>query len=175
MDLQSTWGFPLLSLKSRSGIHIWVEVKLQSILGTFRHQDPKETEVLFCLNSGTKKEIYQAGPQFSTSQLHPLRIRLLARLCAPLDGEKIMKRVEREIKSISPILIPLGSRMGTLSHVWRCEMHSTKPSSVTKVEHSRVSEAKELRKWSIKLFEVQPLRNTRTSETSSARCWQHSY
>lgn len=100
------------------------------------------------------KEIYQAGPQFSTSQLHPPRIRLLSRLCAPLDGEKIMKRVERGIRSISPILISLGSGMGTLSHVWRCEMHSTKPSSATKVEHSRVSEAKELRKWSIKLFEV---------------------
>lgn len=79
-------------------------------LGTFRHQELKETNSILS-QLRTRKELYQAGPQFSTSQLHPPRNRLLSRLCAPPDGQ--MKRVERQTRSISSSTDPSGQQNGS--------------------------------------------------------------
>lgn len=137
-------------------------------LGTFRHQELKETNSILS-QLRTRKELYQAGPQFSTNRLHPPRNRLLSRLCAPPDGE--MKRVEKRTRSISSSTDPSGQQNGSSPiHGNMSSTALTVLSSVTKGEHSRVSAAKKLRKWSIKLFEIQPLRNTRTSDTNSAVC-----
>lgn len=79
-------------------------------LGTFRHQELKETNSIFS-QLRPRKELYQDGPQFSTNQLHPPRNRLLSRLCAPPDGE--MKRVEKRTRSISPSTDPSGQQNGS--------------------------------------------------------------
>ena len=76
-------------------------------LGTFRHQDLKETNFILS-QLIARKELYQAGPQFSTSQLHPPRNRLFSRLCAPLDGE--MKRVGKWTRIISSSTDPSGQQ-----------------------------------------------------------------
>ncbi|CAI9170956.1 unnamed protein product [Rangifer tarandus platyrhynchus] len=80
-----------------------------------------------------------------------------------------MKRVEKRTRSISSSTDPSGQQNGSSPiHGNMSSTALTVLSSVTKGEHSRVSAAKKLRKWSIKLFEIQPLRNTRTSDTNSA-------